>query len=197
MVNLYANISCSLAREGRLHNVQSHWQSITNCSSHTMCIWETDNNQGSAVSSRETSLTDSIQCSHRVYGIITHFSAVGIAGIGKPMLEWTSIVQVVEHGKSINSTEAKHNSSWHYMHHDKSGHSSLNNLKNIQTSSPSLSLSMTSVINVMRINTATTDVTVPVRIVDTISLWMRLKKMWVSRIRSRPVVGNSRKHTSE
>ena len=88
------------------------------------------------------------------------------------MLEWTSVVQVIEHGKRIDTGEAKAKSSW-YCSRMKRDQSSSNRLTYCQIGSPLLSLSIR---NEMRVITATTDVAVPVRIVDAISLWMRLKQ---------------------
>ena len=108
-------------------------------------------------------------------------------GMHWSMPEWTSVVQVVEHGKSIGPAKEHHNPTWPYSHND----SSVILKKCCQKGSPFPSLRYK-----MKINTETTDVTVPVRIVATISLWMRLNNMWTI-ITSRKVVNNNRKHASE
>ena len=60
---------------------------------------------------------------HNVHGI----TAVAIICIGWPMPEWTSIVQIIEHGKSVDPAEAICKSSSDYNHNgDKS---SSNNLR--------------------------------------------------------------------
>jgi len=42
-----------------------------------------------------------------------------IIGIGWPMLKWTSIIQVIEHSKSVDPGEATCKSSRNYNHNDK------------------------------------------------------------------------------
>jgi len=119
-----------------------------------------------------------------VHGII----AVGIICIGWPIPEWTSIVQVIEHGKSVDPAEAIWKSSSDYNHNgDKS---SSNNLRCFQIGSQLLCLSVR---NKIRIITATTDDTVPVRIVDVISLRMRLNNtcIWMIRCRQSSIMGGN------
>jgi hypothetical protein len=98
------------------------------------------------------------------------------------MPEWSSVVQVVQHGKSIGPAKACHNPNRLCSHND--GSVILEWCCRI--SSPLLCLSRR---NKKKINTETTDVVVPVRIVDAISLWMRLNNMWITI--SSTMIGNT------